>query len=411
MAQLAARALAQAHVGRQPIFDTRGALTAYELLFRGAADADAAGSSGDDATTTTILAAFTEFDGAALLAGRPGFINLTRSFLTGRLPIPFRAEAAVLEVLETVEVDDEVLAGVRALADRGFRIALDDFVWTTATDPLLEVASIVKVDVLAQGWDDVRALAERCRSDGLTLLAERIETEDMLERCRVAGFELFQGYHLGRPATLSTATLTPGHANALRLLARLSDPRAAAADVEELLRADPALAYRLLRIANSSASGLRRRVSSVRDAVVLVGLAQLRSWLALLTLTDGGATSVALTATLVRARACELLVERRRAAEPEVAFTVGLLDGLAEAFGLTAEEFAADLPPLAPAVVGALYGRGPIAAVLGAVRRYERDDRGTAPAGVAEAYLGALAWAGQLSRDVEAVTAAGAGLP
>src|SRR5919202_1337921 len=371
MVVLDRRVLAAAHVGRQPIFDVHGALTAYELLFRNAPDAAAAVGSGDDATTTTILAAFTEFDAGALLAGRPGFINLTRSFLSGRLPVPFSPETAVLEVLETVEVDDEVLGGIRDLAERGFRVALDDFVWTSATDPLLDVASIVKIDVLDQTWDQVRALADRCRGDGIRLLAERIETEEMLGRCRELGFELFQGYHLGRPTTVSTATLTPNHANALLLLARLADPATTAQDVEELVRADPALTYRLLRIANSSANGLRRRVSSVRDAVVIVGLAPLRSWLALLTLTDGAAA------------------------------TVGLLDGLAEAFGMTGSDFTELLPPLAPVIVAALQGDGPLAATLQAVREYERVAEGHGAGSVAQAYLSALGWAGQMSRIVD----------
>ena len=234
MGELADRGLARAHVGRQPIYDAAGGLSAYELLFRDGPDAATASSSGDDATTATILAAFTDFGAEALLAGRRGFINLTSSFLTGRLPVPFPPHVAVLEVLETVEVDAALLTGVRELAERGFAVALDDFVWTTAAEPLLDVASIVKIDVLAQSWEDVRTLADRCRRYGVQLLAEGVETEEMLGQCRDAGFELFQGYYLGRPVTLSTATLTPSHANALRLLARLTDPAASAADVEEL---------------------------------------------------------------------------------------------------------------------------------------------------------------------------------
>ena len=135
--------------------------------------AGAATTGGDDATTATILAAFAEFDPEQLLAGRPGFVNLTRAFLTGGLPVPFSPQVAVLEVLESVEVDQEVVDGVRGLAAQGFTIALDDFVWSRAAEPLLEVADIVKVDVLGQAWDDVLATVARCRRPGVRLLAER----------------------------------------------------------------------------------------------------------------------------------------------------------------------------------------------------------------------------------------------
>src|SRR4051812_16310412 len=165
------------HVARQPIVDARAALVGYELLFRHAADAGGAPAHGDAATTATILAAFAEFDPAQLLAGRPGFVNLTRAFLTGALPVPFSPDVAVLEVLESVEVDQEVVDGVRALAAQGFTIALDDFVWSGAAESLLEVARIVKIDVLQQDWPGVLETAARCRRPGVRLLAEKIEDQ------------------------------------------------------------------------------------------------------------------------------------------------------------------------------------------------------------------------------------------
>ncbi len=397
------------HVARQPIVDARGALVGYELLFRHAATAGAASAAGDAATTATILAAFAEFDPAQLLAGRPGFVNLTRAFLTGALPVPFLPRVAVLEVLETVEVDAEVVDGVRCLADRGFTIALDDFVWSHAAEPLLEVAHIVKVDVLGQAWYDVLATVERCRRPGVRLLAERIEDEQVFARCRDAGFELFQGYHLGRPQTHSRATLNPSQASAVQLLARLSEPETTAADVEAILRGDPALTYRLLRIANSSAYGLRRSVGTLRDAVIVIGLARLRSWIVLLTLPELVGDATVLTAALLRARTCENLVRTGGAGAPDTAFALGLLDGLADALGVTGAEFVDMLPALAPPLAAALRGEPTrLGEVLRAVRAYERDAEGSwgtgsglagiAPdvvARVAAAHLAALAWTGR----------------
>src|SRR5690606_13581587 len=131
------------------------------------------GTDGDAATTRTILAAFTAFDVADLLGGRLGFVNLTRSFLTGELPVPFKPREAVLEVLETIEIDDAVVAGTHRLAAEGHTIALDDFEWSAAAEPLLEVASIVKVDVLGLPWDQVMRTVERSSRHGVRLLAER----------------------------------------------------------------------------------------------------------------------------------------------------------------------------------------------------------------------------------------------
>ncbi len=399
---------AAVHVGRQPILDADGSLYGYELLFRDTAGATFAEGNGDAATTRTILAAFSAFDVSDLLGGRLGFVNLTRSFLTGELPVPFKPGGAVLEVLETVEIDDAVVAGTRRLADEGYPIALDDFEWTRAAEPLLEIASIVKVDVLGLSWDEVMRTADRSSRHGVRLLAERVEDEVMMERCRQAGFSLFQGYHLGRPQTMTSQTLTPGHAVALQLLARLSDPTTTAADVEDVLRADPGLTFRLLQIANSAANGLTRSVSSIRDAVVLVGLVRLRAWLVLITLSGIGGAADGLGSALTRARTCEVVAHAMPGVRPDVAFTLGLLDGIAQSLAVAGEVLLERIPPLSDELAGALTGTpGPLRRLLDAVRGYEDGDLDVVatsrldPADIAEAYLGALAWTSRTAAAVD----------
>jgi c-di-GMP phosphodiesterase len=395
------------HVGRQPILDVSGRLYGYELLFRDTAEASGATRKGDSATTATILAAFSEFGLNDLLGGRLGFVNLTRAFLVGQLPVPFDPDAAVLEVLETIEIDDAVVAGTRALAAHGYTVALDDFVWTRAAEPLLEVADIVKVDVLGEPWDDVLRTAARSRRHGVRLLAERVEDEEMLARCRDLGFTLFQGYHLGRPQTLSTESLAPGQQLALQLLSRLGDPETTPDDVQELLRRDPALTYRLLRIANGAANGLSQPVASIRDAVVLLGMARLRAWMVLITLAGVGGAADRLAEALTRARTCELLARHTGTVRPDIAFTLGLLDGIAETLGLDAPGLLEGMPPLEKRLAEALAGQpGELRTLLDVVRAYERGEvvesgsRLSHPV-LSEAYLASLAWT---SRTAGAVT-------
>jgi EAL and modified HD-GYP domain-containing signal transduction protein len=400
---------AAVHVARQPIHDVAGRLHGYELLFRDTASAGTAGTDDDSATTSTILAAFSEFGGQNLLGGRPGFINLTRAFLVGDLPLPFAPEDAVLEVLETVVADDEVVAGVRRLAAEGYRIALDDFTWRPGIERLLESADLVKVDVLALSWDQVLETLEACRPYDVTFLAEKVENDAVLSRCADAGFDLFQGYHLGRPETMSAETMTPAHALTLDLLSRLGDPSATPADLEDAVRRDPALSYRLLRIANSASSGVTRQVSSVRDALVLVGLAKLRAWLVLLALDSGGASSGGeVYEALTRARTCELVARATGAVRPDVAFTAGLLHGVAIALGVAPELIPARMPALSDEVADALTGMpGALRSVLDSVLSYQRGDMpgvhdSGVPIGVlSEAYLAALAWTTETSRAAD----------
>lgn len=391
------------HVGRQPILDGAGRLYGYELLFRGSATATVCGARGtgaeaDAATTATILSAFSEF-GSQLLAGRLGFVNLTKAFIVGELPVPFPPNTGVLEVLETVEVDDAVVKGAAARVAEGHRLALDDFVYDERWEPLLHLAEIVKLDVLDVPWEKVLETVNRCRPFRVTFLAERVEDAETLERARTAGFELFQGFHLGRPQTLSMERLGPGQAVALQLLSRLADPGVTAAEVEQVLRTDPALTVRLLKIANS-ASVSRRQLGSIRDAVVLVGLGRLRAWMVLIATEHTGGQREHVGAAMIRARTCELVAPVvSPEVRPDTAFTLGLLHGVSEALGVGHDEFVAGLPALSDELRSALAGEpGPLRAVLTAVLRYEQgrldelsDDPDVA-SHLAGAYLDALAW-------------------
>jgi EAL and modified HD-GYP domain-containing signal transduction protein len=390
------------HVGRQPISDPAGRLVGYELLFRGHADAIDASSRGAYATSQVLTSAFTEFGFEHLVGGRLGFVNLTREFLVGELPLPFPPELAVLEVLETVTVDDEVVAGVAALAARGYAIALDDFVASSAHARLLELASYVKLDLLDTTEEHLTAAVAACRRHRhLTLVAERIETQQQLMLAHRLGFDLFQGYHLARPQVLSTVTLAPSRLHTMRLLVHLTDSDANLAHIVELVTADPALSCRLLRAANCTAAGLHRPVASVHDATVMIGTDRLRHWLTLMAVSDIAASEQHLTAVLIRARFCQHLATHTRA-RPDSAFTVGLLDAVCDLLDQPRPTLIADLPLTGDLTAALLHAAGPLGEILTLVRAYEQGHHPApgrpplAPAAVSTAYLDAVCWAQNL---------------
>lgn len=389
------------HIGRQPVYHDSGELFGYELLFRshaGATAADLSELDGDAATSSTIMRAFAEFDTQALLGGRIGLINLTRAFLVGELPIPFGPEQVFLEVLETVQVDDEVLAGIRRLREQGYRLALDDVVWSQKLPELLPHVDLVKIDITVMSWDDVLALRDLCAEHGVRVLAERVEDAADLRKCLEAGFELFQGYHLGRPETLAAKSLSPQQALALELIARLADPEISVDEVEQLVRRDPGLTLRLLRIVNSAGFGLERTLDSIRDAVVFLGISAVRAWTMLLSVGGQVSHPQLLSEALVMARTCEG-VARRTDLHPADAFTVGMLLGIADSLDIELEELLDGLPPLADGLASPLRGDpGPLTTMVGAVTAYIRDDdeaferAGVSGSIVAAAYLEAMAW-------------------
>ncbi|KKM25215.1 hypothetical protein LCGC14_1597270, partial [marine sediment metagenome] len=189
-------------IARQPIFDRQYQTYAYELLFRNNSEDNAANFDqfdGDLATTKVINYSFLEFGIDNLIGNHLAFVNLTRNFILNGDPLPFAGDRVVLEVLEDIEVDDELITAVRKLAHHGYHIALDDFIFHESLRPLLEVASIVKVDILSLSEAALREHVEILKTYPVKLLAEKVETKAEFELCFELGFEYFQGYFFCRP--------------------------------------------------------------------------------------------------------------------------------------------------------------------------------------------------------------------
>jgi EAL and modified HD-GYP domain-containing signal transduction protein len=363
------------HVGRQAVFDRAGAVLGYELLFRVGADATDATERGAYATSQVLITAFTEIGIGTIAGDGPLFVNLTREFLVGDLPLPFDAHQVVLEVLETVAVDDEVVAGVERLAAQGFVIALDDFVPGQSQERLLPLATYVKIDVL--GADPV-ALAEAVRicrrRPHLRLVAERLETADDLRAARDLGFDYFQGYVLGRPEVVSTVALAPSRLRRLDLLGLQVDGDVPVRSAISLVTGDPALSLRMLAVANADALGLPVDVSSIHEAVLLLGVDRVRDWTALMLVSDQrDGDEPALSAAMARARMCQKIAERLNL-PAEAAFTVGLLSAAAEMLRRSPAEMAPRLPLRADVADALAAGTGPLGELLSLVHMYEASD-------------------------------------
>jgi c-di-GMP-related signal transduction protein len=387
------------HVGRQPIYDRNGDVIAYELLFRDVASATRSTKRSAEATAQVMVSAFTEFGLNQLVGERACFINVTREFLVGELPVPFDPNQSVLEIVETVEIDEAVIEGARELVQRGFT--------TGAHEQLLDFATYVKVDLLDMDPVAVEEAVKRCRRyPHVQLVAARLQSEEDLTRAIELGFNYFQGHLLGHPHVVSTASLSPARVNRLNLLVTLTAAEVNFKDVVELISCDPALTFRLLQATNSAASGLTNRVSSVREAAVLLGLEKVQHWVALMLVSDlADASEEQLAVTMTRARACRTVAQQLDDAPLDAAFTVGLLSGIAELMGLSSAELAARLPLRTEVMEALTEGAGQLGAVLKVVRDYEDGS----PAGLAtlmgsegavKTYLGAVGWSSEMIRSV-----------
>lgn len=391
-------------VGRQPIFNAKLGVIGYELLFR-----DPASDVGGDAMTADVLVHTCIDIGLSSLVGdRLAFINTTRSYLVGEQEIPFPPRQTVIDILEDVPRDAEVVAGCRRLVQNGYTLAADGRA-RQEYDPLLELVSMIKVDVLGLSPSELPAAVMYCSAYGVKLVAKRVEAHEQLYTCKRLGFDLFQGYLLSRPEIIEGQALSPSRLACLRVLERLCDPLTSAGEIEEIVKTDPALSYRFLRIAGAGAArGLSRRLSSVREGVVLIGQRRLRAWVALMLLADENhpGSEEHLTLAMTRAKMAEALAATLRPDLAEQAFTAGLVSALDLLLGSPLPRLVPELSLTTEVEDAVLDHGGPLGGLLNDVLAWEVGDSSDVRSGVdlaslEEAYVDALAWANRTCGALE----------
>ncbi len=392
-----------AFIGRQPIYDRNMEVFGYELLYRPGAVARSNVTDGDSATSQVLVNAFIEIGLDRLVGGKCAFFNLTESFLQDPSLIPFAPDQIVLEILEDIPITDETIRDVRSLADRGYTMALDDFVMRPEWEPLIDLCSIIKVELPALNEQELREHFSILSQRNVKLLAEKVETPEEYALCRDLGFDLFQGYFFCKPDVMQGKRLGTNRLATMRLLARLQDPAVETGELEQLIGQDVSLSYRLLRLINSAQFGVRQKVESVRQALVLLGLAQVRSWTNLIALTGiDDKPHELLKVAMTRAGMCRKLVESRMPNHADAAFTVGLFSSMDAFFDMPIGEIVAELP-LSNTVEDALTQHsGILGETLKSVLAYEQGHwdeslcSETTPEEMRTIYLDSLFWADEI---------------
>lgn len=315
----------QIFVGRQPIFDAKLKVAGYELLFR-SGNVDAFdGSDGNKATSLLINNALMEIGLDDLIGEKPAFINFTKDLLMNGVAELLPADRVVLEILETVEVDDELIVGIKQLVEAGYKIALDDFTYSEEWLPLIELAQIIKYDVMMHSIEEIREQMKKFSGRNIKFLAEKVETQEEYNQLKEEGFEYFQGYFFSKPVVLSHKALSADSISLLQLVAQIQNPDIETNELEKLISQDVSLSYKLFRCVNSAAFGLKNKMTSVRQAVVYLGLQRLKNWVSLLAMAGNSSKPAELIHTgLIRAKMCELIAEETGVDGKDTYFVVGL---------------------------------------------------------------------------------------
>jgi len=311
-------------VARQPILKADEKVFGYELLFRDGIENQFTGIDVENASRSVLDSSL--LMGLDLLCdSRHAFLNCSRGVLMNDYITLLPSRKTVVEILETIVVDDPVVAACRDLKDAGYLIALDDFTDNDPRTALTGLADIIKVDFRLTAPQNLAGIVDRY-GRRCQMLAEKVETQAEFRAAKKIGFMYFQGYFFCKPEMLPTSQLSPNRLNHLRMLQAASRPELNQREIEDLVKSEPSLCYRLLRYLNSSLFGLSGEIHSVRHALTMLGERETRRWLHLVAALAAGQnkTSALVLAALVRARFCELLGLKSQQRHSDL-FLMGLL--------------------------------------------------------------------------------------
>ncbi|MCX6538913.1 MAG: HDOD domain-containing protein [Acidobacteria bacterium] len=364
-------------IARQPIFDRKLGVVAYELLFRSDLDNYCKGIDADAMSSSVINDSMLLFDIDQLTDGRGAFINVGRKALLQGYASLLPARLVTVEILETVEPDDAVIDACQKLKKDGYRIALDDFVDRPEMDRLVALADCLKIDVLTTPPANLKGLVARRRRPGLRLLAEKVETHEVFRQTAALGFELFQGFFFEKPVVLSRKDVPGFKLNYLRLLKEMNDGSFNLDRIEHITKQDVSISYKLLRYINSAGFGLRNRVSSIREALFLLGEDNIRKLVTLWALAGLGqeGPSELIVTSVTRARLCEALAPATEGdARRSEAYLLGVFSLIDVVVGQPMSTVVGQLPISDDVRAGLVEHSGRLRPILDCVEAYERGD-------------------------------------
>jgi EAL and modified HD-GYP domain-containing signal transduction protein len=368
-------------LGRQPILDREQSIVGYELLFRSADTLHA--NIGDQANVDSFVISnvLSNFGIQEVLGKHKGFINVTGALLMSDLLEILPREQTVIEILETVELSDALLHRCRELKEQGFTLALDDNLYHPDYEPLYEIVDIVKIDVLQVPADSLKQMVDLLSNRGLTLLAEKVETIEQYHFCLDLGFDLFQGYYFARPAVLNKRKVDVSGVALLKLL-ELICRDAEITEIEEAFKHNPNLTYNLLRLVNSVVIGMKEKIRTLRHALVVLGMQQLKRWIQLALFASdktGAAGNPLLESAATRGRLMEILVKEwgpgpQDQDYSESAFMTGVLSLVDVLLGTPMEKILAQLNLAEEVRLALLERKGALGSLLLLTEKLENLD-------------------------------------
>ena len=363
------------YTARQAILNRKLQTVAYELFFRdGAENAFPRNVDPTVATSRLVLNQHLNVGFRTIANGKRALINFSEQGLLQRIPYLVSPDEIIIEILEDVKPTDEVYEACRELFHKGYRMALDDFMYHQDWDRFINFTRLIKIDLQRTSFAEITELLPKFKQrKGLKLLAEKVETKEQFEQAKQLGFDFFQGYFFCKPEMIANKDMEAEHSMTLIIYQEVLKPFFSYAKLAQYFEQDVALSYKLLRFINSGLFELKEPIESIKQALIYLGEEQTRKFVCLIATAHLGQNKPAelIRMSIIRARFCEQIAQRTQPQHAGNAFLLGLFSLVDALLDRNMDSLLEKLP-LTPEVTDALLGKkNPLYHLLELVKAYE----------------------------------------
>lgn len=371
----------EVYLGRLPILDNKQNLVAYELLFRSDQHNVVTITDNSAASANVIIDTYGQLGIENVIGKRRGFIKVDAKLLLNDAICMLPKKHVVLEILRSVEINEEIIQRCSFLKQKGYQLALSNVTHLDARfERIMPLINVVKINITAVSQSDLLSLIRQLRRWPVLLLAEKVESPEVAKNCIALNFQMLQGFYFAKPEIIAGKRIDPSKLSLLKLLL-LVVKDSEVSDIENELKYQPGLSYNLLRMVNSAASGLPSTINSIKRAIMIIGRKQLQRWVQILLYAakqrEGGSSDALMLTATVRGKLLESIAMADRPHDKnhqDRAFMVGVLSLLDTLLGIAMSELVGTLSIQKDMSEALLTRRGPLGYQLALIEAYEKGE-------------------------------------
>ncbi len=305
------------YIVRIPIKDAHSKTVGYEVQYYG--ENNAYGSSEGLTSPSDFVAADTIYgfltqNTSKHFSGSLNFMTFTSALLVKKTPLLFSPDDLVIQINDSVLIHPLAMHMVRQYSKNGYKIAVNEFEFTQRYMSIINDIDYICVDVKSASAESIEHILETAKSMNKKCIACEVNTKALYESIKNMSFYAFKGTHVAKQIATKAQSGEYLKTNFFRLMVAVTKDEPIIEEIEEIISVDATLTYSILKMVNSVHFALRKRVTSVRQAIMTIGLNEMKQWVYLLSATNADmgndeAAQEFLRLSFMRASFCSRLVD------------------------------------------------------------------------------------------------------